>query len=89
MTFINCTLMDNFADAMESEKAAAATVGDRNEYSNTGLAFVHCTLANNTAKGGIASADLLFHPKWSLSTCFDVHLAAVPLPLPHRHSCMT
>ena len=62
MTFINCTLMDNFADAMESEKAAAATVGDRNEYSNTGLAFVHCTLANNTAKGGIASADLLFHP---------------------------
>ena len=62
MTFINCTLMDNFADAMESEKAAAATVGDRNEYSNTGLAFVHCTLANNTAQGGIAAADLLFHP---------------------------
>ena len=62
MTFINCTLLDNYADAMESTIAAAATVGDRNEYSNTGLAFVHCTLANNTAQGGIAAADLLFHP---------------------------
>lgn len=62
MTFINCTLMDNFADAMESTIAAAATVGDRNEQSNSGLAFVHCTLANNTAQGGIAAADLLIHP---------------------------
>lgn len=62
MTFINCTLMDNFADAMESTIAAAATVGDRNEYKESGLAFVHCTLANNTAKGGIAAADLLIHP---------------------------
>ena len=33
--------------------------------------------------------SLMSFPKWSLSTCFDVHLAAVPLPLPHRHSCMT
>lgn len=62
MTFINCTLLDNFADAMESTIAAAATVGDRNEYNNSGLAFVHCTLANNTAQGGIAAADLLIHP---------------------------
>ena len=62
MAFINCTLMDNFADAMESTSAAAATVGHRNEYSNSGLAFVHCTLANNTAQGGKAAADLLMHP---------------------------
>lgn len=62
MTFINCTLLDNFADAMESTIAAAATVGDRNERSESGLAFVHCTLANNTAQGGIAAADLLIHP---------------------------
>ncbi len=62
MTFINCTLLDNFADAMESTIAAAATVGDRNEQSYSGLAFVHCTLANNTAQGGIAAADLLIHP---------------------------
>ena len=62
MTFINCTLLDNFADAMESTIAAAATVGDRNEGSQGGLAFVHCTLANNTAQGGIAAADLLMHP---------------------------
>ena len=62
MAFINCTLMDNFADAMESTSAAAATVGHRNEYSNSGLAFVHCTLANNTAQGGKAAADLLTHP---------------------------
>ena len=62
MTFINCTLLDNSADAMESTTAAAATVGDRNEHKECGLAFVHCTLANNTAKGGIAHADLLIHP---------------------------
>lgn len=62
MTFINCTLLDNFADAMESTIAAAATVGDRNEQKESGLAFVHCTLANNTAQGGIAAADLLMHP---------------------------
>lgn len=62
MTFINCTLLDNFADAMESTIAAAATVGDRNERSESGLAFVHCSLANNTAQGGIAAADLLIHP---------------------------
>jgi hypothetical protein len=62
MTFINCTLLDNFANAMESTIAAAATVGDRNEQSNSGLAFVHCTLANNTAQGGKAAADLLIHP---------------------------
>ena len=62
MAFINCTLMDNFADAMESTSAAAATVGHRNEYSNSGLAFVHCTLVNNTAQGGKAHADLLIHP---------------------------
>ena len=62
MTFINCTLLDNFADAMESTIAAAATVGDRNEHKECGLAFVHCTLANNTAQGGIAAADLLMHP---------------------------
>lgn len=62
MAFINCTLMDNFADAMESTTAAAATVGDRNEGSQSGLAFGHCTLANNTAQGGKAAADLLIHP---------------------------
>ena len=62
MTVINCTLLDNFADAMESTVAAAATVGDRNESKESGLAFVHCTLANNTAQGGIAAADLLIHP---------------------------
>ena len=62
MTFINCTLLDNFADAMESTIAAAATVGDRNEGSQGGLAFVHCTLANNTAQGAKAAADLLIHP---------------------------
>ena len=62
MAFINCTLMDNSADAMESTTAAAATVGDRNEHKECGLAFVHCTLANNTAQGGIAAADLLMHP---------------------------
>ena len=32
--------------------------------------------------------SLMSFPKWSLFTRFDVHLAAVPLPLPHRHSCM-
>ena len=47
---------------MDSTAAAAATVGDRNEYKETGLAFVHCTLANNTAQGGKAAADLLIHP---------------------------
>ena len=62
MTFINCTLLDNSADAMESTTAAAATVGDRNEHKECGLAFVHCTLANNTAQGGKAAADLLIHP---------------------------
>ena len=62
MAFINCTLLDNFADAMDSTAAAAATVGDRNEGNNSGLAFVHCTLANNTAQSGIAAADLLIHP---------------------------
>lgn len=62
MMFINCTLLDNHADAMESTVAASATVGDRNTYNNNGLAFVHCTLANNTAQGGIYAADLLIHP---------------------------
>ena len=68
MTFINCTLLDNFADAMESTIAAAATVGDRNAGNNSGLAFVHCTLANNTAQGGIAAADLLIHPAGTAKT---------------------